>query len=263
MSFTKKIKYGLILLFFSFFILAKAQNRKSATPWLGISIAADKKGVLVNQVMPETPAEKAGLQAGDIVLEVSGKSVSTPKGLIKLVSSLGIGNKVSVVFLRNNSKEKRNLYLEARPSMKKMLQNTEGKAAPGLALPVLMGQDSGSLASHKGQVVLLNFWATWCPACKQALPILGRFAKSHPDVKVFTISNEEESALRGFFKQEKPDFNVLRDPEQKAYQDYHIAALPSYILIDKKGVIVGTSIGAGQPLEQLFEHAEQLTKIKR
>ena len=93
-----------------------AQN--SVKPWMGVHIEESKtQGVLIQKSVQGTPAFKAGLKSGDIVLRVDKTEVNSPKALIKAVTSKGVGHKVEITFLRNNKKQSATLKLEAMPGM--------------------------------------------------------------------------------------------------------------------------------------------------
>ena len=74
-------------------------------PMLGVKLGAGEGGVLVTEVVPNSPAEKAGLKGGDLIIKVNGKEVSEPDGLIRLVSEFKAGDEISFVFRRNGAEK--------------------------------------------------------------------------------------------------------------------------------------------------------------
>ncbi|WP_319558158.1 TlpA disulfide reductase family protein [Thiomicrorhabdus sp.] len=95
-----------------------------------------------------------------------------------------------------------------------------------------------NLKEKQGKVVLLNFWASWCPPCVKEIPSMNRLAESF-DAKRFEIVSvnfkESPKAVKDFLKQVQVDFPVLIDLDGKVAADYEIFSFPSSFLIDAKG----------------------------
>ncbi len=118
------------------------------------------------------------------------------------------------------------------------LQPIEGHPlAPSLELTDIEGK-RWSLASLRGEVVLLNFWATWCPPCVEEIPSLGRL-DLRLDGKPFRVVSvdvgEEAEQVRAFLKRVPADFPVLLDPEGSVTEPWKIRAFPTSFLIDREG----------------------------
>jgi|SRR5579863_7650233 cytochrome c biogenesis protein CcmG, thiol:disulfide interchange protein DsbE len=119
-----------------------------------------------------------------------------------------------------------------------------GEAAPDFSV-----QDSDRkvlLSQFRGQVVVLNFWATWCPPCNEELPSL----KSMQDrtrakgVVVLGISIDvDEDAYHRFLRQRGVNFLTVRDPEQKISGIYGTHGWPESYIIDRQGVLRRKVIG--------------------
>jgi peroxiredoxin len=110
-------------------------------------------------------------------------------------------------------------------------------AAPSLSLIDLQGQPA-SLADYRGQVVLVNNWATWCPPCKEEMPTLKAYFEDHRRQK-FTVlaieAGESAAEVADFVKAYGLTFPVWPDPAQKALDAFHNDALPSSYVIDRTG----------------------------
>lgn len=97
-----------------------------------------------------------------------------------------------------------------------------------------------SLADYAGQVVLLNFWATWCAPCREEMPALNSLQKdlAGEDFQVVTIATgrNPQPAIDKFFAEAGIDsLPVLLDPRQKLARDFGVVAMPATILIDRDG----------------------------
>jgi len=109
-----------------------------------------------------------------------------------------------------------------------------GKQAPQLQLIPYRGD-----IPQAGKPLLLFFWATWCKACKYAVPSLLAWAQTQ-NVTVLAITDEDASALDQFFlfRQPFPSL-VARDPEQRTMAHFGVRALPSFALLDGQGKLTG------------------------
>jgi peroxiredoxin len=118
-----------------------------------------------------------------------------------------------------------------------------GRIAPDFALSD--GVTSVHLASYRGQVVLLNFWATWCGPCIEETPSLLDLHHEMPGVTVIAVSiDEDPDAYSRFIARRHVDLITVRDPDQKAAKLYHSEMWPETYIIDRQGVIRRKFIGA-------------------
>ncbi|HEY9018846.1 TlpA disulfide reductase family protein [Thiomicrospira sp.] len=127
----------------------------------------------------------------------------------------------------------------AAASAKDALQLYTGQQDRPLSLPTLNGR-SISLADLKGQVVLLNFWASWCPPCLHEMPSMTRLKAqlSEQDFEILAVNLAEQiEEFEPFLKANPVNFPVLVDPQGQAIKDWRIMAYPTTYLIDKQGQI--------------------------
>jgi peroxiredoxin len=118
--------------------------------------------------------------------------------------------------------------------------------APDIRLQDISGQ-LVSLADYRGQVVLVNNWATWCPPCRQEMPILDAYFQDHyhQDFVIVAIdSGEPAEMVADFVEQYGLSFPVWLDPGSSALNSFRNNYLPSSYLIDKGGQVVKVWSGA-------------------
>jgi peroxiredoxin len=112
-----------------------------------------------------------------------------------------------------------------------------GKAAPGFDLAA---RDGGhvALADLEGQVVMVNFWATWCGPCRQEMPHLEALYQRYQDLgfTLLGVNVEEDASGADAYLAETPvSFPILFDPKNEVSALYDVVAMPSTVLIDRSG----------------------------
>jgi len=120
-----------------------------------------------------------------------------------------------------------------------------GEAAPAFELPQLDGGPT-ALKAHRGRVVLVNLWASWCAPCITEMPALERLhQKLGPEglVVLGVSADEDEKAIRDVMRRLTLTFPILRDPEGRMANAYRATGYPETYLIDKQGVLRATFIG--------------------
>lgn len=109
--------------------------------------------------------------------------------------------------------------------------------APSFSLPSRAGEVV-SLDKLKGQVVMLNFWASWCGPCRQEMPLLEQMHKRYGSLgfTLLGVNVEENTAdAEKWLTQTPVSFPVLFDKENKVSKLYDVNAMPSTVFIDRKG----------------------------
>ncbi len=121
-----------------------------------------------------------------------------------------------------------------------------GQQAPELTLTDMQGQPV-SLAQFRGQVVILNFWATWCPPCREEMPSMERLYQDNRDKGLVMLAVNVEAngqqAVSQFLQRHPYSFPVLLDNEATAQKAYGVFRFPESFIIDRNGVVVEKIVG--------------------
>ena len=110
-------------------------------------------------------------------------------------------------------------------------------------LPDLHGK-TWTLKDLRGEVVLVNFWATWCPPCQKEMPDLEALYKQfhHQHFVILAISDEEADKVRPFIAERKITYPVLLDPGRKVNSLFQVEGIPKSFVYDRDGKLVAQSI---------------------
>jgi len=102
------------------------------------------------------------------------------------------------------------------------------------------------LTEKKGNIMILNFWATWCVPCKKEMPSLEKLSKEYPEIMIYPINLEkpnQDKTLKFFTDLEISKLNIYFDPNFSLVKLLNMRGVPTTILIDKNGREFGRVIG--------------------
>jgi peroxiredoxin len=120
-----------------------------------------------------------------------------------------------------------------------------GDRAPDFVLPRLDGTVQ-KLSNYRGQIVLVNFWATWCPPCIEEMPVLNRIVADYGSRGIVVLGlagDDVVDRVKDFVAKEPLDFEVLHDPGGAVGTQYGITGYPETFLIDRDGTVISKIIG--------------------
>lgn len=108
-----------------------------------------------------------------------------------------------------------------------------------------------TLSKLKGKVVLIDFWATWCPPCRNSIPVFAKLYNKYHDqgFTVLGISTEEKSVLTRYRDEHNVPYPILLGTKE-LLRMYEISAIPKMYILDKNGVVRKTQLGFAPELEQ-------------
>jgi cytochrome c biogenesis protein CcmG, thiol:disulfide interchange protein DsbE len=141
-------------------------------------------------------------------------------------------------------------------SVEAALERGELEQAPALELPKLSGGGRGSLADYRGDVVVLNFWASWCEPCREESPLLDRWHKRMAGkggtvlgVDVLDVTSDAED----FIDEYGLSYPMLKDKDGDALESFGVVAYPETFVIDRDGRITAVRRG---PVDDAFMRTE-------
>ncbi|MFA7074500.1 MAG: TlpA disulfide reductase family protein [Endomicrobiaceae bacterium] len=127
-------------------------------------------------------------------------------------------------------------------------------SAPDFTLQDLNGQKV-SLSDFKGKVVFIDFWASWCPPCRQSIPAVEKLYdeyKNNENVVILGINlNEDKSSVSKFIEKQKMNYKVLLS-DKKVISNYKISGIPAFFLIDQKGDMYNKYVGYSPDSEKFW-----------
>lgn len=134
-----------------------------------------------------------------------------------------------------------------------------GAAAPDFELADLSGRIT-RLSELRGHVVFVNFWATWCPPCRDEAPALETLYGDlrEEGFEILAVSIDElaaRAAVEQFRDEFRLSFPVLLDPERSAYGDFQATGVPETFLIDRNGRVVERFVGPRDWEQPRYERA--------
>ena len=133
-----------------------------------------------------------------------------------------------------------------RGELRKFIFSADKKMLPKVF--VLDADDSVVEFGHKEDILVINFWATWCAPCKKEMPSLNILAESmeYDNIRIITVASGRNSkeAIDAFFTENNlANLNKFRDPKGKMAMSYRVTALPTTVVIDPTGREIGRIIG--------------------
>ena len=126
-----------------------------------------------------------------------------------------------------------------------------------------MEEDPHTFSDYRGKVVILNFWATWCPPCRREMPSLERLYQKYKgsDFTVLAVNQMEDAdhvfAYTGQLEVD-PTFTILFDHASEVSEAFQVKGLPTTYLVDKQGRIRYRAIGGRE-----FDHPDVETQIQK
>lgn len=119
-----------------------------------------------------------------------------------------------------------------------------GDAAPDFAVLDMQGIQR-TLTDYQGQIVIVNFWATYCPPCRQEKPSMEQLYQNNKDqgLQVLAVTGEKKRSIERYLKKAPLGFTVLRDEKGTMHRAYGVLSYPQSFIVDRHGTIVHVFFG--------------------
>jgi peroxiredoxin len=231
----------------------------AAAPWIGLSLEEGDAGAKVRQVMDSSPGQRAGIKEGEQVTALDATPTPNPAALIQAVLASGVGKKVKLHVLDANHKARTvSLTLEAKPGSDELQRGgLIGKPAPDFEPLVQAGAKLPKISALKGQVILIDFFATWCGPCVAMMPhIQSLHEKLGPKgLKVVGVSTEAAGVVAGAAELFHLTYPLASDAGETVSRNYKVYALPTMVIIDRQGIVKEVSIADPDSADAALEAA--------
>lgn len=147
----------------------------------------------------------------------------------------------------------------SKPEESKLL----GKPAPGFALKDMDGNEA-KLSDFTAKVVLVDFWATWCGPCVQAMPHIQALSDKNKDKNVVILGinswENDQKKVEPFLREKKITYRILLDSNNEVIEDYGVRGIPTFFIIDKKGIVRYTYVGLPSDDHLIQQNLDDLLK---
>ncbi len=157
---------------------------------------------------------------------------------------------ISIGYVQEDEQEESETTQQSTEQQTSGNQGLVDKPASNFQLENLQGEQV-ELSDFKGQKVLVNFWATWCPPCEAEMPDIQKLHEAYPEYVILAVNEDPENDVQGFVNEYGLTFPVLIDTNQQVQANYQIVAYPTSIFIDEDGVV--RTITEGSMDYQSFE----------
>jgi peroxiredoxin len=235
---------------------------QQAAPWLGVGLKpGPMPGVVVDFVFRKSPAEAAGIRADDLIVSADGVALAGPDDLVAQIRRRAPGETIALVLRRGGKERLFQIVLAAHPGQEELVrrQHVGNTAADLPGLEAAQGSVFTAMKQARGDVVLLEFFASWCVACRAQVPQIAAWHRrlAARGLRAMGITDEPLEEARKVASDWRLPYAVASDRERKGHRAYRVGGIPALFVIDRAGVVRDARVGfhpaQQKPLETLLE----------
>ncbi|EIJ77982.1 ahpC/TSA family protein [Bacillus methanolicus PB1] len=169
----------------------------------------------------------------------------------KVFAAVALFAMLTVAFVQAMEKEE-------TPRQPDNLQGLQtGVKAPDFEIKTLTGE-TVKLSQFEGKKVMLNFWATWCPPCKEEMPEMEQFYREKKEeIVILAVNIDPQYDVQRFAKEMGVTFPILLDEDDSVNKKYQILTIPTTFFIDEKGMIRSKYLGS-MTIDKMKQYLDDL-----
>ncbi|MGE0396937.1 MAG: redoxin domain-containing protein [Kofleriaceae bacterium] len=220
---------------------------KGREAWAGVRF--DAGSPLIKRVVRTSPAERGGLLAGDVVVSLDGIPATGASELVAYIKRQPPGSKLVFVITRDGAQLTKTVEVGVRPDIDLLVAaELKDRPAPDFAAQHVAGSYSTKLADLRGQVVIVDFWATWCRPCAVTMPYLDKWQQLYgaKGLRVVGLSSEPVADVTKFLADHWLSYAIGLDAGEQISQEYMVPGMPMLVVIDRTGIVRAVHIGADE-----------------
>lgn len=222
----------------------------AARGWLGVELESagpSESGVRIGRVVPRSPADSGGLRTGDLIIRLDEQAVASPADVIAVVSSHPAGSRIGVVLKRGTADRLLAVTLGSYPERDQLYRMSfVDLPAPSFELlRTAKGSFTPTLAAQRGKVLVLEFWASWCVACRALIPHMNQLHARYASrgLSVLGITADPVAQAATSATDLGMEFPIASDETGKTMKAYDARAIPAVFVIDRRGTVRDVMVG--------------------
>ena len=218
--------------------------------WLGVTLASEAsgQGERVEQTLPGSPALAAGLQPGDLLLQVGDAPTTTVDAFVQSVQARAAGEAISLLVQRREETLRVDVVLGPRPrNLGDVTRLLEGERVPMLAVTEARSGLATPLLAPQASMHLVEFWATWCGPCAIVRPQMVALHETYAEagLDIVGVSGEERAEVAAYLEEHALPYRVAVDLDGQLQSQLFAMVLPTWFLVDDEGTILRIASGLG------------------
>ncbi len=209
---------------------------------------APSGGVVVTRVLRGSPAARAGVVPGDVILRAGGADVTDPRALAVRVVQTGPDHPLTMRIRHGDIERDVTTTLEQFPgrARARRLALFDAPAPEWKGATAVSGVLPASIRELRGRVLVIDFWASWCRPCRAVAPRLSAWQAAYgaQGLTVIGFTDDPPEVAAEYAQALGMRYTIASDEGGEVTRAYGVIGLPTMVLVDKKGTIREIYLGA-------------------